>query len=137
MVYNTQNLINFTHGYIVTTHAQSIRQRGNERLYNLVEEMLRSNQHLAARISGLSVERFRVSETTSSASFPMDGGSTSKAGRRASKPLSFVESAYKAIRFTFECDLESSRVYRRALPSDHQSDDDDDDIFYVRVDHTI
>ena len=76
---------------------------------------------MAVRINGLSTERLRASEITSSASLSINGGSTIKSRRRAFKPLSFIESAHKAINFAFEHDLVSSRVYRRALPSDHPS----------------
>lgn len=75
---------------------------------------------MAARMNGLNPEHIRASDTTSVSSTFADNASTIRTSR-SSKARSFIKSAQQAMGFTFDRDLQESRVYRRALPGDGPS----------------
>ncbi|KAI7762942.1 hypothetical protein LZL87_013433 [Fusarium oxysporum] len=83
-------------------------QSSTRRLCTLVEELLRSNQDLATRIRGLERENSIIAESR------RDDVSTLRQ-TRGSKSVSFIDTQASAIKFTFDQDLQASRVYNRAI----------------------
>ncbi|KAF5659789.1 STE STE20 PAKA kinase [Fusarium circinatum] len=83
-------------------------QSSTRNLCTLVEELLRSNQDLASRIRGLEREGSIIAESR------RDDVSTLRQ-TRGSKSVSFIDTQASAIKFTFDQDLQASRVYNRAI----------------------
>ncbi|KAF5606146.1 adenosine deaminase family [Fusarium subglutinans] len=83
-------------------------QSSTRHLCTLVEELLRSNQDLASRIRGLEREGSIIAESRK------DDVSTLRQ-TRGSKSVSFIDTQASAIKFTFDQDLQASRVYNRAV----------------------
>ncbi|KAF5707955.1 adenosine deaminase family [Fusarium mundagurra] len=83
-------------------------QNSTRHLCTLVEELLQSNQDLASRIRGLEREGSIIAESR------RDDVSTLRQ-TRASKSISFIDTQASAIKFTFDQDLQASRVYNRAI----------------------
>ncbi|KAF5633849.1 adenosine deaminase family [Fusarium tjaetaba] len=83
-------------------------QGSTRHLCKLVEELLQSNQDLANRIRGLEREGSIIAESR------MDNVSTLRQ-TRGSMSLSFIDTQASAIEFTFDHDLQASRVYNRAI----------------------
>ncbi|KAG7410873.1 hypothetical protein Forpe1208_v009655 [Fusarium oxysporum f. sp. rapae] len=83
-------------------------QSSTRHLCTLVEELLRSNQDLATRIRGLERENSIIAESR------RDDVSTLRQ-TRGSKSVSFIDTQASAIKFTFDQDLQASRVYNRAI----------------------
>ncbi|WXC48166.1 hypothetical protein QX201_007881 [Fusarium graminearum] len=80
----------------------------NQRLCGLIQELLFSNQDLHRRIKGLEGQGQAIVAYTS------DETSTIRP-LEDSRPASFVDTQDSVIRFTFEQDLQASRVYGRAF----------------------
>ncbi|KAJ4031876.1 hypothetical protein NW761_012978 [Fusarium oxysporum] len=83
-------------------------QSSTHHLCKLVEELLQSNQDLASRIRGLEREGSIIAESR------RDDVSTLRQAR-GSKSLSFIDTQASVIKFTFDQDLQASRVYNRAI----------------------
>ncbi|EXL45948.1 hypothetical protein FOCG_11942 [Fusarium oxysporum f. sp. radicis-lycopersici 26381] len=83
-------------------------QSSTHHLCNLVEELLQSNQDLASRIRGLEREGSIIAESR------RDDVSTLRQARGSKSP-SFIDTQASAIKFTFDQDLQASRVYNRAI----------------------
>lgn len=83
-------------------------QSSTHHLCKLVEELLQSNQDLASRIRGLEREGSIIAESRRH-----DVSTLRQA--RGSKSLSFIDTQASAIKFTFDQDLQASRVYNRAI----------------------
>ncbi|RKL36722.1 hypothetical protein BFJ72_g8271 [Fusarium proliferatum] len=83
-------------------------QSSTRHLCALVEELLQSNQDLASRIRGLEREGSIIAESR------RDDVSTFRQ-TRGSKSVSFIDTQASAIKFTFDQDLQASRVYNRAI----------------------
>ncbi|EWG35943.1 hypothetical protein FVEG_00124 [Fusarium verticillioides 7600] len=79
-----------------------------DRFAVLVEELLQSNQELASRIRGLEREGSIIAESR------RDDVSTLRQ-TRGSKSVSFIDTQASAIKFTFDQDLQASRVYNHAI----------------------
>jgi len=77
-----------------------------------MEQVLASNQDLASRIRGLEREGSIFSQEA------RDNASTIQPHSRQ-RPSSFIEKEIAALRFTFDGDLEASRVYNRAILNRH------------------
>lgn len=98
---------------IANSHSMQEAESSTRRLCTLVEQVLQSNQNLAARINGLEREGSILSEGVSRIE-PRDDASTVRQ-TRISKAFSFIETEGDALRFTFEQDLYASRVYNKAV----------------------
>src|SRR3569833_1444260 len=85
-------------------------ENSTRRLCALVEAALNTNQELAERIRGLEREGSIIAETTAG----RDDVSTIRQ-TSASKTVSFIETDRLALKFTFDQDLQASRVYIRAV----------------------
>lgn len=83
-------------------------QSSTRHLCTLVEELLQSNHDLASRIRGLEREGSIIAESR------RDDVSTFRQ-TRGSKSISFIDTQASAIKFTFDQDLQASRVYNRAI----------------------
>lgn len=94
-------------------HSQSMQEAesSTRRLCILVEEILKSNQDLADRIRGLERESSNIAEATGR----RDGLYSIRSTMRESNAFSFIETDKAALKFTFEQDLQASRVYNRAI----------------------
>lgn len=96
-------------------YSQSMREAesSTQRLCTLIEEVLRSNQDLADRIKGLEREGSLLAETATGEEDML----TIRSRSRDAKTLSFIdlEATKAALHFTFEHDLQASRVYNRAI----------------------
>ncbi|KAF5589555.1 nicotinamide mononucleotide permease [Fusarium pseudocircinatum] len=86
----------------------TVLQCSTRHLCTLVEELLQSNQDLASRIRGLEREGSIIAESR------MDDVSTLRQ-TRGSKTVTFIDTQASAIKFTFDQDLQASRVYNRAV----------------------
>ncbi|KAF5558561.1 nicotinamide mononucleotide permease [Fusarium mexicanum] len=86
----------------------TVLQCSTRHLCTLVQELLRSNQDLASRIRGLEREGSIIAESR------RDDFSTLRQ-TRGSKSVSFIDTQASAIKFTFDQDLQASRVYNRAI----------------------
>lgn len=87
-------------------------QSSTRHLCALVEELLTSNKDLAGRIRGLEQEGSIIAES-------IRGDSSTIRQTRDSDSLSFIDSQAIALQFTFDQDLQASRVYNRTI--DRQS----------------
>ncbi|KAF5673252.1 adenosine deaminase family [Fusarium denticulatum] len=83
-------------------------QSSTRQLCTLVGELLQSNQDLASRIRGLEREGSIIAESR------RDDVSTLRQ-TRGSKSVSLIDTQASAIKFTFDHDLQASRVYNRAI----------------------
>ncbi|KAG9508256.1 hypothetical protein J7337_001820 [Fusarium musae] len=86
----------------------TVLQCSTRHLCKVVEELLQSNQELASRIRGLEREGSIIAESR------RDDVSTLRQ-TRGSKSVSFIDTQVSAIKFTFDQDLQASRVYNRAI----------------------
>lgn len=100
--------------YSTHPNSQSLQQAEtfNRELHALVAEVLRSNQDLAARIKGLEREGSLISKGEAGSN-QIEGGSLITQ-RRTSYGFLHQDSADESPKFTFEQELETSRVYNRA-----------------------
>ncbi|KAH0425952.1 hypothetical protein CcaCcLH18_10656 [Colletotrichum camelliae] len=85
-------------------------ENSTRRLCTLVQQVLESNKELCDRIRALEKEGSVIAQTEAG----KDDASTIRR-RRDSKALSFVDSDRAVLKFTFDQDLEASRVYNRVL----------------------
>lgn len=83
-------------------------QNSTRHLCALVQELLQSNQDLASRIRGLEREGSIIAESR------RDDVSTLRQ-TPSSQSVSFLDTQASAIKFTFDQDLQASRVYNRAI----------------------
>lgn len=83
-------------------------QSSTRHLCKLVEDLLQSNQDLASRIRGLERDGSIIAESR------RDDVSTLRQ-TKGSKSVSFIDTQASAIKFTFDQDLQASRVYNRSI----------------------
>jgi hypothetical protein len=105
-------------GELTKIASDSIReaQTSTSRLCSVVEEMMHSHEDLASRISKLEREG-SVFSARSQAGDDVSSIRTS----RSRKALYYIGTAARLLRFSFERDLEDSRVYKRSFSRHSQS----------------
>jgi hypothetical protein len=94
--------------YRISSQTLQEAQTSNRHLCTLMEQVLASNYDLAARIRGLERDGSILSQSA------QENASTIQPGKQQ-KPASFINTDISSLRFTFDQDLEASRVYNRAV----------------------